>query len=183
MRAARDVASRFKDNMKRVICDIDRCMACRSCELACWSAHAPRGATPRAVDFPAGAPLSAPLPRVRVQAVDAGGSIRRTRALALQCRRCGEPACAEACISGGLQKDASRGVTLDPKRCVACWSCIMVCPFGAVRADVAAHHAVLCDLCEGREEPACVAACPTGALKVEEDTRASRSARRRRGRP
>ncbi len=42
----------------------------------------------------------------------------------------------------------------------------MVCPFGAIVQDVENHIAVKCDLCPDREDFACVAACPTGALFV-----------------
>jgi len=43
--------------------------------------------------------------------------------------------------------------------------CMMVCPHG-IRPDPATDHVVRCDVCLGRETPACVAACPTGALST-----------------
>jgi NAD(P)H-nitrite reductase large subunit/ferredoxin len=52
---------------------------------------------------------------------------------------------------------------LDEGRCVACFMCLMVCPSG-VRPNAARDGVVRCDVCEGREVPACVTACPTGAL-------------------
>ncbi len=44
----------------------------------------------------------------------------------------------------------------------------MVCPFGAVFPDAKTEKALKCDLCEGYDEPACVASCPTRALHFEE---------------
>jgi NAD(P)H-nitrite reductase large subunit len=44
--------------------------------------------------------------------------------------------------------------------------CMMVCPHG-IRPDPATDHVVRCDVCLDRETPACVAACPTGALATQ----------------
>jgi NAD(P)H-nitrite reductase large subunit len=44
--------------------------------------------------------------------------------------------------------------------------CLMVCPHG-IRPDPATGRVVRCDVCRDREIPACVAACPTGALATE----------------
>ena len=53
---------------------------------------------------------------------------------------------------------------MDPEKCVGCWMCIMVCPIGAIYRDSEDKAAVKCDLCEGKEIPACVLSCPTNAL-------------------
>ncbi len=42
--------------------------------------------------------------------------------------------------------------------------CVMACPFGAVRPLTGFKVAAKCDACVDMVEPACVAACPTGAL-------------------
>lgn len=43
----------------------------------------------------------------------------------------------------------------------------MACPYGAVRRNVTKGKIIKCDLCEGRDMPACVEACPNGALVFE----------------
>jgi carbon-monoxide dehydrogenase iron sulfur subunit len=56
----------------------------------------------------------------------------------------------------------------DPEQCVGCFMCIMVCPFGALRRLPDRPHVVLCDLCPEEDgAPACVAGCPTKALRIE----------------
>ena len=83
---------------------------------------------------------------------------------ALRCEQCGEPLCVFACKSGALQRDLiTGGIVLDDTRCVGCFMCLMVCPSG-VRPDAARNRVVRCDVCQGRDVPACVTACPTGAL-------------------
>jgi NADPH-dependent 2,4-dienoyl-CoA reductase/sulfur reductase-like enzyme/ferredoxin len=87
---------------------------------------------------------------------------------ALRCQQCGEPLCVFACKSGALQRDPLTGqVLFDDNRCVGCFMCLMVCPSG-VRPDAARDRVVRCDVCQGREVPACVTACPTGALAAGE---------------
>jgi Fe-S-cluster-containing hydrogenase component 2 len=40
----------------------------------------------------------------------------------------------------------------------------MVCPYQGIHPDHKTGKAIICDQCEGRDEPACVAACSTGAI-------------------
>jgi Fe-S-cluster-containing dehydrogenase component len=55
--------------------------------------------------------------------------------------------------------------------CIACSMCVMACPFGVIARAPAPNGRVMalkCDLCPGRDVPACVAACPTGALVLKQ---------------
>jgi len=84
------------------------------------------------------------------------------------CRHCEEPPCLDACMTGCLSKDALTGLVVqDRSRCVGCWMCLMVCPYGAVQRDAVNHVAIKCNRCPDRQTPACVEACPTGALVFE----------------
>ena len=67
-------------------------------------------------------------------------------------------------MAGAMTKDLVSGeVTCNPDKCVGCWMCVMVCPFGAVRPGEI--YTVKCDMCPDRDGAvACVEACPTGAL-------------------
>lgn len=92
------------------------------------------------------------------------------------CRQCEDPKCMEACMNNCITKDLDSGdVKHDPSRCVGCWMCIMVCPFGAISTgggDKPGHKvAVRCDLCEGEDAPHCVTVCPTGALACVESVK------------
>jgi carbon-monoxide dehydrogenase iron sulfur subunit len=146
--------------VKRIYCIIEKCLSCRSCEIACAVSHSGSKRLPDAVRE---APL--PVKRIRVESVGGENTPYGIRSIALQCRHCENPLCAQACISGGISKDADTGeIVADPGRCVACWSCIMVCPFGVIVRYEDCHRAVKCDHCAGRAAPACVEACPTRAL-------------------
>jgi len=151
--------------VKKIFCEIVKCLACRSCELACTAAHTPHHSLLEAIQE--GVILH---PRIHVEAIDDSGTLHRVRAIAIQCRHCEDPACALACISGGIRKDTETGtiiVTLE--KCVGCWSCIMVCPIGAITRSENAHQALKCDCCPDLDTPACIVACPTGALILSDD--------------
>ncbi len=146
--------------MKSVFCEIERCISCRSCELACAVEHSQSKDLIQAVNE---SPV--PLNRVRVRSTGEPGHLVRFKTVALQCRQCAEPACVDACICGGIVKDEKSGnVTFNSDLCVGCWSCTMVCPYGVIVRTTDSSHTVKCDLCPERDVPACVSACPTGAL-------------------
>jgi len=135
-------------------------LGCKTCEIACAVEHsAGKNLLAAIEEYPK------PAHRVMVQAVTEGDGYSRLKSAAVQCRQCLEPMCAAACISGGIVKHENSGIVrFNHDKCVGCWSCTMVCPFGAIVREKASHKAVKCDRCEGRNIPACIEACPTKAL-------------------
>ncbi len=149
--------------MRRLSFESARCLACRSCEIACALAHSRTVSLEHAV-------AERPFPRRRVSIARGEGEVE-----ALRCQQCDEPLCVSACKSGALARDPANGaVAYDERKCVGCAMCLMVCPFGP-RLDPACDRVVRCDVCAGREAPACVAACPTRALGVREEAPAARA--------
>ena len=137
----------------KIYCDISKCVACRTCELACAVEHSKSKDVMQAVYE-----KMRPKKRVKVSAVE-------DKNISIHCQHCKDAPCVDACMSGALSKDDKTGMTKqDNEKCVGCWMCVMVCPFGAVIRDVESHVAVKCDLCPDRDDYACVASCPTGAL-------------------
>jgi carbon-monoxide dehydrogenase iron sulfur subunit len=148
--------------LSQIICHIEKCLACCSCELACAVEHSQSKILKKSIQ-------ETPIPkkRIQVELIDDQGLSARQRVIALQCRHCEDPQCVEACISGGIYKDEETGAILVKKeKCVACWSCIMICPFGAITQGEDNKIAVKCDFCRDREIPACIEACPTKALVI-----------------
>ena len=152
--------------MKQILVDVEKCLGCKSCELAC----AVNKSESKNL-FVALSQVPKPVPRVFVEAGD-GFS------LPVQCRHCEDAKCIQACMSGAMQKDTSGAVTNNPEKCVGCWMCVMVCPFGAIIQDNN-KLATKCDRCAGLESPACVQACPTKALQYIDIDDYSRSGRKK----
>ncbi|WP_434476153.1 formate-dependent uric acid utilization protein AegA [Aeromonas veronii] len=150
-----------------VLADASRCIGCHACEVACVMAHNGEQHVAAAADF------HPRLQVIRHQAL-------RTAAL---CRHCDEAPCAASCPSGAIIQ-RNGGVQVLLERCIGCKSCVLACPFGAMRmapqAGSQRHVAHKCDLCEGREQgPACVAACPSEALQLMDDAALARLRRQR----
>lgn len=144
--------------MKRIYAREQFCIGCRLCEINCLVKHSKSKKIIRAFRRE----------RDQLQSmvqVEESGVV----SFALQCRHCEDAVCIEACISGAMTRDPETGaVVCDEERCVGCWSCIMVCPAGAVGRGKEKKVASKCDLCAGEEVPVCVANCPNEALVYEE---------------
>ncbi len=136
-------------------------MGCGLCEVYCAIQHSKSKNIIKAYKKEHPRPIS----RVRVER---SGQF----SFAVQCRQCeNHPPCVVACLSGAMHLDEKMGlVTHDADRCMGCWTCIIVCPYGAIKVDTDRKVVVKCDLCLGLDVPACVANCPNEALVYEEVT-------------
>ncbi len=146
--------------MKRVYPKEEVCMACRLCEIACIVEHSEH----KDIFWAFRSEKPRQLPKTKVEEL---GPL----SFSANCRHCKEPACIEACITGALYRiDEAHPVLIDKDRCVACWMCIMACPYGSISRDErnGTRHSTKCDLCPDKEIPACVEACPNRALIYEE---------------
>lgn len=130
--------------------DPDRCIGCRTCELACALAHSREGkVTPENFH-----------PRLQVT---------RTSHITMPvvCHQCENAPCVASCPVQALNLSA-HSVTMEESRCIGCNSCVLACPFGAIGIETTAGHAakiIKCDLCASQAQgPACINVCPTGAL-------------------
>ena len=145
-------------NERRVYPVEEVCIGCHLCEIACAVEHSASKDILRAFKEETARPQARNI-------LDE----KEHHSFSLNCRHCEEPACVDACIAGALVKDPESGLVVHtPEKCVGCWSCVMTCPFGAIRMDTERGRAMKCDLCPGREIPACVEACPNRALVFEE---------------
>lgn len=140
--------------------NVEKCLGCKSCELACAVTHSKSKDLFIAV-------REEPLPQQRVS-VESVGEI----ALPLQCRHCENAPCVSICPTHALEKIEPGGpVIIKEELCIGCKWCILICPFGVIGMDREGKAAIKCDLCLERvkmgEQPACVEACPTGALSFE----------------
>ncbi len=155
-------------SMERIFIRLERCVGCRSCELACRVAHSQSGTLVSAI-------REKPEPRRRIYVEQVGKT-----AVPFMCRHCEDAPCVRSCPTGALTHDPeTEHVVYEAARCIGCHACLMACPFGMIQPDRKSGFIAKCDFCAGRPEPACVAACPTRALVLEKeflDTRRRASA-------
>ena len=145
--------------MKRIWVDREKCLGCKSCELSC---AVERDSVHRTL---LEATREFPKPRARVGVFGPTG-----KAFPIQCRHCEDAACLRTCPAGAMKRDEETGLTAaDPLKCRGCWMCVMACPMGAIIPVGESRTVMKCDACAKMEEPACVDACPTGALVYGDD--------------
>jgi formate dehydrogenase iron-sulfur subunit len=85
---------------------------------------------------------------------------------------CTEATCVKVCPTGALRRHELGFVSYDRDKCSGCGYCVEFCPFQIPRLSGSTLTGVQkmdkCDFCEGRvannQQPACVEACPVGAL-------------------
>lgn len=140
---------------KRIFVDQSRCLGCKTCELRC---AVERSSLSKSLTDAVQEKI---LPRPRVY-VEWNGE----NPAPIQCRHCEDAPCLEICSTGAMQRDEKSGcVFVDGNKCISCWMCVMVCPYGVIAPAHEKHLADKCDQCFQMPQPHCVAACPTGALQ------------------
>lgn len=139
--------------VKQILIRTERCLGCKACENACKVAHTTQGNLYGAVIGG-----EQPTSRVKVET-----NRERTLNLPVQCRQCQQPKCVSGCMTGAMYVNEEGLVLNREEKCVGCWMCVMVCPYGVIAQDN--HRAVKCDQCLSLgHQPACVQACPTKAI-------------------
>lgn len=132
--------------------DLDNCMGCKGCEVACKAENE--------------VPVNAW--RLRVKYVDSGVYPEVKRAFTpMRCNQCENAPCERSCPVSALHTLDNGIVNIDKDRCIGCAACMQACPYGALYMDPETNTADKCTYCAHRVEaglqPACVVACPTDA--------------------
>ncbi len=150
--------------MRRIFIDATKCDGCKNCSVACMQAHRTEDGSIYDLD------LTDTRNESRNHILrDKFGTYKP-----IFCRHCDQPECVMSCMSGALQKDKETGhVLYDEKKCGSCFTCVMNCPYGVLKADTNTKTKVVkCDFCQDLgSEPSCVKSCPMKAIYVEEVSR------------
>jgi formate dehydrogenase iron-sulfur subunit len=171
---------------KAVLYDVTKCVGCRACQNACkrWN-NMPADSTDYDGIYDNPFRLSSKtLTLIKYKEIEDNGE-KEIIFCKYQCMHCVHPACAEACIVGALVKTPQGPVTYDRGKCIGCRYCMVACPFGVpcFEWDKSLPWIRKCTFCADRQaqgrEPACVDACPTGALKFGEREELINEARQR----
>ena len=109
--------------MKEIFVDIERCTACKACEIACAVEHSSSKSL-------FGAVFEQPAPQKRVHVEPA-----LAYAYPVRCLHCSDARCIAACPNGSLSRDVDSGaVVVNADRCQGCCMCAMGCSCGALPA-------------------------------------------------
>src|SRR5229473_1215999 len=190
--AEKEIATGIVDGVNLLVMDMDLCIRCGNCSLACHKVHGQSRLLRRGIH------IERP---VRLESKATQHVLSPS-----VCMHCKDPECLTGCPTGAIFRDPKGHVDIDPKTCIGCFDCATQCPYNAitmvpregprtaapnvverikglfsfsapVAAAVAAEGedmvAIKCNLCEatplnpaGASRPAysCEENCPTGAL-------------------
>ena len=137
--------------------DMGLCIGCKCCVVACNEQN--------------GNPAS--LNWRRVGEIE-GGIYPDTQRfhMSMGCNHCLEPSCMIGCPVEAYTKDTATGIVLHSADiCIGCQYCTWNCSYGVPQFNEDRGVVGKCDMCHGRltagDAPACVNACPEGAIKIE----------------
>lgn len=188
----REIATGIVDATNLLVMDMDLCIRCGNCSLACHKVHGQSRLLRRGIH------ISRPVkPESR--------SIQHVLAPSV-CLHCQDPECLTGCPTGAIGRFSAGQIDIDTKTCIGCGDCATQCPYNAITMiprkpmlaktpgiggklrswfslaqpkmppaveDTENLLAVKCNLCNntplnppGAKQPAysCQENCPTGAL-------------------
>jgi DMSO reductase iron-sulfur subunit len=137
--------------------DMTKCVGCKCCVVACNEQNGNPG----------------DLHWRKVGEIE-GGLFPDTRRLYLSmgCNHCLEPSCLNGCPVEAYTKLAETGIVEhNPDICIGCQYCTWNCSYGVPQYNPERGVVGKCDMCHHRlsdgDAPACVEACPQGAIEIE----------------
>jgi Fe-S-cluster-containing dehydrogenase component/DMSO reductase anchor subunit len=137
--------------------DMRRCIGCKCCVVACNE----QNGNPAAINWR------------RVGEVEGGWYPNAHRAyLSMGCNHCVNPTCLSGCPVDAYTKDPVTGIVgHSADACIGCQYCTWNCSYGVPQYNPERGVVGKCDMCHGRlqlgQAPACVSACPEGAIQIE----------------
>ena len=188
--AEQEIATGIVDGANVLVMDMDLCVRCGNCSLACHKVHGQSRLLRRGI---------------QIERPVAIGKKRLQHALVPQvCMHCADPECLTGCPTGSIFRDALGHIDIDAASCIGCYDCATQCPYDAISMvprETAATNggfvsklrkafsfkidpavtpepgddvvAIKCNLCQGtslnppgarRRAYSCEENCPTGAL-------------------
>ena len=188
--AEEEIATGVIDGTNVLVMDMDLCIRCGNCSLACHKMHGQSRLLRRGI---------------QIERPVAIGKKRLQHALVPQvCMHCADPECMTGCPTGSIFRDPFGHIDIDKTTCIGCFDCATQCPYDAITmvpraspppnsgfasrlkkalsfkidppvAPVTSDDlvAIKCNLCEDtplnpagvrRKKYSCEENCPTGAL-------------------
>ncbi|MEP6568696.1 MAG: cyclic nucleotide-binding domain-containing protein [Acidobacteriota bacterium] len=116
--AEAEITTGIIDGANLLVMDMDLCVRCGNCSLACHKVHGQSRLLRRGISITR--PVSI-------------GSERMQHVLSPQvCLHCKDPECLTGCPTGSIFRDPRGYVDIDPATCIGCFDCATQCPYDAI---------------------------------------------------
>ncbi len=152
-----------KNKRYGILMDLDLCVGCRGCEVACRQEDNLKPRIGEAINL-----KTQRIPYwTKVMTVGPFGTFPDVDMFFLPtlCNHCNHAPCVTACPTEAMTKRKDGIVFIREKQCISCLKCLDACPFQAIFYDKEEDSVSKCDLClhliDHGLEPACVASCMT----------------------
>ena len=116
--AGKEIATGIVDATNLLVMDMDLCIRCGNCSLACHKVHGQSRLLRRGIH------IARPVkPK--------GRSIQHVL-LPSVCLHCQDPECMTGCPTGAIARFAAGQIDIDPHTCIGCGDCATQCPYNAI---------------------------------------------------
>src|SRR5690349_6491245 len=116
--AEQEIATGIVDGGNVLVMDMDLCVRCGNCSLACHKVHGQSRLLRRGI---------------QIERPVAIGKKRLQHALVPQvCLHCADPECLTGCPTGSIFRDPLGQVDIDRASCIGCFDCATQCPYDAI---------------------------------------------------
>jgi Fe-S-cluster-containing dehydrogenase component/CRP-like cAMP-binding protein len=116
--AEEEIATGIIDGTNVLVMDMDLCIRCGNCSLACHKVHGQSRLLRRGIQIERPATI---------------GKKRLQHALVPQvCMHCADPECLTGCPTGAIFRDSRGDIDIDAATCIGCFDCATQCPYDAI---------------------------------------------------
>jgi Fe-S-cluster-containing dehydrogenase component/CRP-like cAMP-binding protein len=116
--AGKEIATGIVDGTNLLVMDMDLCIRCGNCSLACHKVHGQSRLLRRGIHIARPVALNSQ-------------SIQHVLSPSV-CLHCQDPECLTGCPTGAIGRLAQGHIDIDPKTCIGCGDCATQCPYNAI---------------------------------------------------
>ena len=113
-----EIATGIVDGTNLLVMDMDKCVRCGNCSMACHQVHGQSRLLRRGIH----------IERVK----NYGGVASEQILVPSVCMHCQDPECLTGCPTGAIGRFENGQIDIDPKTCIGCGDCATQCPYNAI---------------------------------------------------
>jgi len=120
--AEKEIATGIVDAVNLLVMDMDLCVRCGNCSLACHKVHGQSRLLRRGIHIERPQQIGSPTRSKATQHVLAPSV----------CMHCKDPECLTGCPTGAIFRDPKGQVDINIETCIGCFDCATQCPYNAI---------------------------------------------------
>lgn len=114
----REIATGVVDGTNLLVMDMDKCVRCGNCSMACHQVHGHSRLLRRGI-------------HIERPAKHGGNSANHVLVPSV-CMHCQDPECLTGCPTGAIGRFVNGQIDINPKTCIGCGDCATQCPYNAI---------------------------------------------------